>query len=47
LLKLFGLFGPLRISFFDPTGREVPGARVIGYQPPEKFLASLKRALDL
>jgi thiol:disulfide interchange protein DsbD len=45
LLKRFGLFGPPGIIFFDATGREIPGARVVGYEPPEKFLASLERGL--
>jgi thiol:disulfide interchange protein DsbD len=41
LLKRFGLFGPPGIIFFDHRGREVSGARVIGYQKAEKFLQSL------
>lgn len=44
LLERFSLFGPPGIVFFDKTGEEV-AFRVIGYQPPEKFLASLNRAL--
>lgn len=43
LLKRFGLFGPPGIIFFDASGKEVPGSRVIGYQPPSKFLQSLGR----
>lgn len=43
LLKRFGLFGPPGIIFFDAHGKEVPGTRVIGYQPPQKFLQSLSR----
>lgn len=43
LLKRFGLFGPPGIIFFDASGKEVPGSRVIGYQPPQKFLQSLGR----
>lgn len=43
LLKRFSLFGPPGIIFFDAEGRERP-LRVIGYQPPEHFLASLDRA---
>jgi thiol:disulfide interchange protein DsbD len=42
LLARFGLFGPPGIVFFDTAGREV-ALRVIGYQPPEQFLASLDR----
>jgi thiol:disulfide interchange protein DsbD len=44
LLKRFKLFGPPGIVFFDQTGSEVTGARVIGYQDPAKFLQSLARA---
>ena len=43
LLKRFNLFGPPGIIFFDGRGKEIPGARVIGYQNTEKFSASLKR----
>jgi thioredoxin:protein disulfide reductase len=43
LLKRFRLFGPPGIVFFDAKGREIEGLRVIGYQPPEKFV----RALDV
>jgi thiol:disulfide interchange protein DsbD len=43
LLRRFSLFGPPGIIFFDADGRELP-LRVIGYQPPEQFLASLERA---
>lgn len=43
LLKRFGLFGPPGIIFFDKEGRE--SGRVIGFQKPEKFLASLNRAM--
>jgi thiol:disulfide interchange protein DsbD len=44
LLERFSLYGPPGIVFFDKTGEEV-AFRVIGYQPPEKFLASLNQAL--
>jgi thiol:disulfide interchange protein DsbD len=44
LLKRFSLFGPPGIVFFDAAGREVPGVRVIGYQPPERFLRTLAAA---
>jgi thiol:disulfide interchange protein DsbD len=47
LLKRFRLFGPPGIVFFDASGREIEGLRVIGYQPPEKFLRSLDAAADL
>jgi thiol:disulfide interchange protein DsbD len=41
LLKKFGLFGPPGIVFFDKNGKELSDARVIGYEPPEKFIATL------
>ncbi|ABE45414.1 protein-disulfide reductase DsbD [Polaromonas sp. JS666] len=44
LLQRFSLFGPPGIVFFDKQGREV-AFRVIGYQAPEQFMASLDRAL--
>ena len=44
LLKRFSLFGPPGIIFFDASGREIPGLRVIGYQPPERFLRTLASA---
>jgi thioredoxin:protein disulfide reductase len=45
LLKRFRLFGPPGIVFFDAKGREIEGLRVIGYQPPEKFIRALDIAL--
>src|ERR1700704_2664672 len=45
LLKRYRLFGPPGIVFFDAGGREIEGLRVIGYQPPEKFIRSLALAL--
>src|SRR5438309_498083 len=44
LLKRYRLFGPPGIVFFDARGREIEGLRVIGYQPPEKFIKSLDLA---
>ena len=43
LLRRFRLFGPPGIVFFDDAGNENPAVRVIGFQPPERFLASLER----
>jgi thiol:disulfide interchange protein DsbD len=40
-LKRFGLFGPPGIIFFDRRGKEIEGARVIGYRPVERFLPTL------
>jgi thiol:disulfide interchange protein DsbD len=47
LLKRFSLFGPPGIIFFDRQGGEIPGLRVIGYQPADRFLATLDRAVGL
>lgn len=44
LLKRFNLFGPPGIIFFDAAGKE-KSFRVVGYEPPEKFLTSLDKAL--
>jgi thioredoxin:protein disulfide reductase len=44
LLRRFRLFGPPGIVFFEPGGREVEGLRVIGYQPPDRFMRSLELA---
>lgn len=45
LLQRFGLFGPPGIIFFDRNGAEIPGARIIGYQDADTFLASLNSIL--
>jgi thiol:disulfide interchange protein DsbD len=44
LLKRFGLFGPPGTLFFDSQGREVGGARVIGYRNADGFLAAIASA---
>lgn len=44
LLQRFKLFGPPGIVFFDASGRELPGVRVIGYQDADRFLQSLAAA---
>jgi thiol:disulfide interchange protein DsbD len=44
LLGRFKLFGPPGMVFFDKTGHEA-AYRVVGYEPPEKFLHSLDQAL--
>jgi thiol:disulfide interchange protein DsbD len=41
MLKRFGLFGPPGIILFDKQGKEIAGARVIGFQDAAKFTASL------
>ena len=45
LLKRFGLFGPPGIVFFGRDGNEIKGLRVVGFQPAEKFAATLDLAL--
>jgi thiol:disulfide interchange protein DsbD len=42
LLKRFSLFGPPGIIFFDTAGKEIAGARVVGYQPADSFLKVLE-----
>ncbi|MBI5938350.1 MAG: protein-disulfide reductase DsbD [Betaproteobacteria bacterium] len=44
LLKRFNLFGPPGLIFFDKSGQQ-SGFRVIGYEPPEKFLQSIDKAI--
>ena len=44
LLQRFQLFGPPGLIFFDPQGRELSEARVIGFQAPPAFLRSLQGA---
>ncbi|TCS73320.1 thiol:disulfide interchange protein DsbD [Sulfuritortus calidifontis] len=44
LLKRFNLFGPPGLIFFDKEGKQ-SGFRVIGYEPPEKFLQSLDKGM--
>ena len=44
LLKRFNLFGPPGTIFFDPSGREVAGARVVGFQNTRRFLETLTSA---
>ena len=41
LLARFKLFGPPGIVFFDPSGHEVPGVRIVGFQSADEFLSSL------
>lgn len=45
LLERFKLVGPPGIIFFNSKGQEVPGGRVLGFQPPEKFLTVLEALL--
>lgn len=41
MLKRFRLFGPPGIIFFDRSGREIPGGRVVGFQDADRFAQSL------
>ena len=43
LLKRFGLFGPPGVILFDAQGHEVAGARVIGLESAERFLATMQQ----
>ena len=45
LLKQFDLFGPPGIVFYDAAGRELPGARVVGFMPAERFVEHVTRAI--
>lgn len=42
LLARFRLFGPPGILFFDAAGRQVDGARVVGFQNADRFLDTLR-----
>ncbi len=44
LLQRFKLFGPPGLIFFDPQGRELTTAQVVGFQKPDVFLRSLSNA---
>jgi thiol:disulfide interchange protein DsbD len=44
LLKRFQLYGPPGLIFFDPQGRELADARVVGFQDAQRFGASLAKA---
>ncbi len=43
LLQKFNLIGPPAVLFFDPQGNECRSARLIGFVPPEQFLAHLQQ----
>jgi thiol:disulfide interchange protein DsbD len=44
LLKRFSLFGPPGTIFFDAAGREVPNARIVGFQNSTQFMRTLQAA---
>ena len=43
LLKHFDLFGPPAILFFNSAGKEIPDARIIGYQSSEKLVQHIQK----
>ena len=43
LLKRFGLFGPPGVIFFDSSGNEVQGSRIVGFVDAGRFLRDLDR----
>ena len=45
LLEQFGLYGPPGIIFYDAAGRELPGARVVGFVPAGRFAEHVTRAI--
>jgi len=45
LLKHFGIFGPPTIVFYNRSGEEIKGQRVIGYMPTADFLRHLDYVL--
>ena len=44
LLRRFKLFGPPGTLFFDAKGQEISAARVVGFQGPRRFEATLTQA---
>jgi thiol:disulfide interchange protein DsbD len=42
LLNRFKLFGPPGIVFFNKNGQEIAPLKVVGYQPPEEFIKTLR-----
>ena len=45
LLKLFNLFGPPGIIFFDSKGKEIKYLRTIGFKDAKEFEIILEEAL--
>lgn len=45
LLKRFKLFGPPGMVFFDSQGRLMPNARVVGFEPPARYVPLLRSVL--
>jgi thiol:disulfide interchange protein len=42
ILKRYSLAGPPGFIFYGPNGKEISGARLMGFTPSEKFLTHLK-----
>jgi thiol:disulfide interchange protein DsbD len=45
LLQYFGIFGPPTIVYFDRSGKEIEGQRVIGYMDADAYLRHLNYVL--
>lgn len=45
-LKSLGLYGPPAILFFDETGKEIAGSRVVGEMSGEQFAAHVNNVLN-
>ncbi|MGC9457674.1 MAG: protein-disulfide reductase DsbD [Halothiobacillaceae bacterium] len=45
LLKRFDLFGPPGIIFYDESGAEQPGYRVVGFMPADRFREQIREAI--
>ena len=39
----FSVQGMPTVIFLDPSGREIPGSRLVGFEPPERFLQRLSK----
>ncbi len=46
LLKRFKIYGPPTIAFYDASGEELAGYRVVGFVPADEFAAHVREALD-
>ncbi len=46
LMSRFNIIGPPAILFFDASGNELPGFRVVGYQRPTEFAEHVKAAFS-
>jgi thiol:disulfide interchange protein DsbD len=46
LLKQLGLFGPPAIVFYNSEGKEIEGARVVGYMNAKDFDVRLNQILN-